>query len=162
MHAVSKDAPLYSILGKVTSGIYILTARHGNEETGMLASWVMQADFDPPVLTVAVQSKRYLADWLSEGTVFALNVVGENGKSLLGHFGRGFEPGEAAFEGLSLTRGLDETPLLSEGVVGYLICRPTGHLDTGKHRVFTAEVVDGALCDNKEPMVHIRKSGATY
>ena len=78
MDAVSKDAPLYSILGKVASGIYILTARHGDEETGMLASWVMQADFNPPVLTVAVQRKRYLADWLSEGTVFALNVVDEH------------------------------------------------------------------------------------
>ncbi len=162
MDAVSKDAPLYSILGKVASGIYILTARHGDEETGMLASWVMQADFNPPVLTVAVQRKRYLADWLSEGTVFALNVVDEHGKSLLGHFGRGFEPGQDAFEGLSLTRGTDETPLLSEGVVGYLICRPMGHLDTSEHRVFTAEVIDGALYGHGEPMVHIRKSGATY
>ena len=162
MDAVSKDAPLYSILGKVPSGIYILTARHDDEETGMLVSWVMQADFDPPMLTVAVQRKRFLADWLSEGTVFALNVGGVHGKSLLAHFGRGFEPGQAAFEGLSLKRGPEETPLLSEGVIGYLICRPTEHLDTGEHRVFAAQVVDGALCGNGEPMVHVRKSGAAY
>ena len=29
-------------LGRIASGVFILTARHGTEETGMLSSWVQQ------------------------------------------------------------------------------------------------------------------------
>jgi flavin reductase (DIM6/NTAB) family NADH-FMN oxidoreductase RutF len=162
MSPTHEEAPLYAILGKVPSGIYILTARHGEDETGMLASWVMQAGFDPPMVTVAINRKRYLMEWLSEGEFFALNVVGEEGKRLLSHFGRGFEPGEAAFEGLALTRGEQDLPLLREGVIGHLICRPLAHLDAGDHRIFSAEVVAGALCGQEHPLVHVRKSGAGY
>jgi flavin reductase (DIM6/NTAB) family NADH-FMN oxidoreductase RutF len=150
------------ILGKVTSGVYILTARHGDNETGMLASWVMQAGFEPPTVTVAVKNGRYVLDWLDTGETFALNVVGESGKSLLGHFGRGFEPGEPAFDGLDIERGQDDVPLLTAGTIGYLLCKPTGSLDSADHRVFSAEVIGGTLRGDERPMVHVRNSGAHY
>ncbi|MBI3469346.1 MAG: flavin reductase family protein, partial [Planctomycetes bacterium] len=35
--------PIGPILGRLPSGVFILTARDGTDETGMLASWVMQA-----------------------------------------------------------------------------------------------------------------------
>lgn len=151
-----------AVLGRVPSGIYILTVRHNGNETGMLASWVMQAGFEPPTVTVAVKKGRYLIDWLDAGSLFALNVVGESGKGLLGHFGRGFEPGEAAFEGLVLERNEQEVPLLTEGSIGHLLCKPNGHVDSGDHRIFSAEVIGGALSDDESPMVHIRKTGAHY
>ena len=37
------------VLGRIPSGIFILTIRHADQETGMLASWVMQAGFEPLV-----------------------------------------------------------------------------------------------------------------
>ena len=44
-----------AVLGRVPSGVFILTASDGQgKETGMLASWVQQAGFDPPCDTVAV------------------------------------------------------------------------------------------------------------
>ena len=82
MDSDSPEPVFSSILGKVPSGIYILTAQHGDDATGMLASWVMQAGFDPPMVTVAVNKSRYLAEWLREGSNFALNVVAEEGKKL--------------------------------------------------------------------------------
>ena len=43
------------VLGRVPSGIFILTVGTGDRATGMLASWVMQAGFEPPMVTVAVK-----------------------------------------------------------------------------------------------------------
>ena len=88
-----------SVLGRVPSGIFILTAGSGDRATGMLASWVMQAGFEPPMVSVAVKKERYLADWISEGQPFVLNLVGEDQAIFLKHFGKGFEPNEPAFEG---------------------------------------------------------------
>src|SRR5262245_44607352 len=97
---VSTPPPLDAIapvLGRVPSGIFILTAKHGEQETGMLASWVMQAGFEPPAVTVAVRQGRYLADWLKAGTPFVLNLVAEKQHDLLKHFGKGFAPEADAF-----------------------------------------------------------------
>ena len=154
--------PLFAILGKVPSGIYILSAKAGEHETGMLASWVMQAGFDPPMLSVAVKRGRYLAEWLATGTPFSLNVVADEGKHLLSHFGRGFEIGEPAFEGIATERHAAGPLFLTEGVAGHLICEPRTHTESGDHQIFIAEVLDGLLASEASPMVHIRKSGCGY
>jgi flavin reductase (DIM6/NTAB) family NADH-FMN oxidoreductase RutF len=153
--------PVLAILGRVPSGVFILTAGAGDRATGMLASWVMQAGFTPPMVTVAVKHGRYVADWLEQGEPFVLNVVGEHQKKLLAHFGRGFEPGAPAFEGVD-TRSSDcGVPWLVDAI-GRLECEATGHVDSGDHRVFLARVTGGALAHDHPPMVHIRKSGAHY
>jgi flavin reductase (DIM6/NTAB) family NADH-FMN oxidoreductase RutF len=157
----SEVSGLAAVLGKVPSGLFILTVRHDDQETGMLASWVMQAGFEPPMVSVAVKQGRYVEQWLSGGSPFVLNALGENHKSLLSHFGRGFEPGEAAFNGLNVVRTAGGIPALAD-TLGYLECRPKGHVDSSDHRVFLAEVTAGTLASDVSPYVHIRKNGLKY
>lgn len=149
------------VLGRIPSGIYILTVRHGEAETGMLASWVMQAGFDPPMVSVAVKQGRYVADWLAAGAAFALNVVAESDKQLLKHFGRGFELGQPAFEGLAMSRTPGGMPIL-DAALGYLECVPTANVASGDHLIYLARVVAGQLAREDRPMVHVRKSGLNY
>lgn len=157
----SLDPSAAEVLGRVPSGLFILTASQGERSTGMLASWVMQAGFDPPTLTVAVKLGRYLADWLTDGALFALHLLGEDDGTMLKHFGRGFEPGEPAFEGLNVTINQDGVPILGH-TLGHLLCKPLGHQDSGDHRVFLAEVTGGKRAGDDAPRVHIRKSGLNY
>jgi flavin reductase (DIM6/NTAB) family NADH-FMN oxidoreductase RutF len=155
------NGPADAVLGRVTSGIYILTIRSGERATGMLASWVMQAGFDPPMVTVAVKHGRYVCDWLSEGKPFVLHVVGESQKSLLKHFAQGFEPGQPAFEGLDTKECSRGVPVLT-AALGYLECEPVGHTDSEDHRVFLGKVGQGSITNLEKPMVHIRSSGGRY
>jgi len=148
-------------LGRVPSGIFILTIAKGDQSTGMLASWVMQAGFEPPMVTVAVKQGRYVCDWLTDGQPFVLNLVGDSQKQYLGHFGRGFEPDEPAFEGLETTAAENGAPALNDAL-GHLQCEPVSHVDSGDHRIFLAKVHGGSLANEGEPMVHVRKSGAQY
>ena len=148
-------------LGRIPSGIYILTIGKNEQATGMLASWVMQAGFMPPMVTVAVRHGRYVADWLADGAPFVLNLVGDGEKHWLKHFARGFEPGEPAFEGVATREAPSGTPLLAEAI-GYLDCQPTTHFDSGDHRIFLANVTGGEQLRDASPMVHVRKSGAHY
>jgi flavin reductase (DIM6/NTAB) family NADH-FMN oxidoreductase RutF len=150
-----------AVLGRVTSGIYILTIRAGDQSTGMLASWVMQAGFDPPMVTVAVKHGRYVCDWLTERKPFVLHIVGESQKALLKHFSKGFEPGEPAFEGRDTKECSRGVPVLNEAL-GYFECEPVGHTDSEDHRIFLAKVAQGAITNMEKPMVHIRTSGNRY
>ena len=77
-------------LGRVPSGLFVLTVRHDGQETGMLASWVQQCSFDPPRVSAAFAKGRWVLDWLTTGTAFAVNVLAEGQKPLLAHFGKGF------------------------------------------------------------------------
>ena len=155
------ESTLQAVLGRVPSGIFILTVRHDGLETGMLSSWVMQAGFEPPMVTVAVNRSRYIAQWLDAGAPFVLNLVGEGQKPLLKHFGHGFPPDQPAFEGLDITRSPGGVPVLSASL-GYMECVPLGHVDSPDHRIYLAEVRHGELLHDNPPMIHIRKSGLHY
>jgi len=149
------------VLGRVASGIYILTVGTGQRATGMLASWVMQAGFEPPTVSVAVKSGRYVEQWLTAGEPFVLNVLAEKQFDFLKHFGSGFDRGEPAFEGVEITHCPRGVPILS-GSLGHLECEPTEHVDSGDHRIFLAKVVRGGLHTEAQPMTHTRKTGKHY
>jgi len=150
------------VLGRVPSGIYILTIGAGQQATGMVGSWVMQAGFEPPMVSVAVKLGREVCHWLTQHQPFVLNLVGEDQKHLLRHFQRGFEPGEPAFNGLAITPAEHGVPILRDAL-GHLECEPVSYIDSGDHRVFLAKVLRGRLnLSDTKPMVHIRKSGTRY
>ena len=156
------DASWSPALGKIPSGLFIVTARHGDHETGMLASWVQQCSFDPPQLTLAVKSGRFLTDWLRPEMPFAVNILPEGGKAFLAHFGKGFEPGQPAFEGIAVERHPDRAPALTDALA-VLHCQVVTQLDTaGDHRLIVGRVIAGQLFHDGKPAVHVRKSGLNY
>jgi len=84
---------LAPLIGRIPSGVFILVA--GDDEgkkTGLLASWIQQASFEPPQVTVAVNKARYLNDWLKPGSPVTLNQLRQKDPALFRHFGKGFEP----------------------------------------------------------------------
>ena len=153
------------VLGRTPSGVFILTcAAEDGRETGMLASWVQQASFEQPMLSVAVNRKRYLNDWLAAVPRMALNLLAESQSRFLKHFGRGFEPDEPAFEGLSITRSQAGLPVLTDAL-GYLEGFVASVAEAGDHRLYLVEITSAAAHDGLEqgkPMVHIRKNGFKY
>jgi len=161
MSEADRQKPLAAALGRIPSGLFILTARHGEAETGMLASWVQQCAFQPPLLSAAIRGDRAVAGWLTEGMVFVLNILEENQTDMIAHFGRGFSADEPAFTGLEIERSPSGLPVLAEGLA-YLECRLLARHTVGDHELFIAQVIDGRLLNEGQPMVHIRKNGFHY
>jgi len=153
---------LAAALGRVPSGLYILTARQGTAETGMLVSWVQQCSFVPPQLTLAVRQGRAVASWLVPETTFVLNVLDETQTDMIAHFGKGFEPGQPAFTGLELEPPVGGLPPVLSEALAYLACRVIARHAVGDHDLLIAQVVAGKMLGEGQPMVHIRKSGLHY
>ena len=149
-------------LGRIPSGLFILTVTHNGRSTGMLASWVMQAGFDPPMVTVAVALPRYVGDWISAAGGFTLNQIPAGGKALIRHFSRGFAADVPAFVGLRLRDECAAGPVLADAVA-YLDAEVAGVLAGGDHRIVLGRVVAGAVFSaDAEPMVHLRQNGMHY
>ncbi|WP_092047712.1 flavin reductase family protein [Planctomicrobium piriforme] len=169
-HGLRKDpTTMYDafgpVLGRIPSGLFILSARGpGGEETAMLASWVQQASFAPPAVTVAVNAKRYLREWLVPGATAALSLIGETQKSVLGHFGKGFDPGEPAFEGIAIDRSPAGQAVLQDAL-GWIEGEVTAAIDAGDHHVILLKLTaaaEGPRLAAERPWVHVRKNGLHY
>lgn len=148
-------------LGRVPSGLFIVTIVAKQRATGMLVSWVQQCSFDPPQLTLAVRKGRHVLDWLANGAAFVVNVIPEGEKKLVAHFGKGFEPGDDAFEGLAVEH-LSGSALVLSGAHAYIDCRVAGRCETGDHVLVIGEVVGGRVLSQARPATHVRRNGLNY
>ena len=158
----SRIAP---VLGRIPSGVYILVAGDGTgRKTGLLTSWVQQASFDPPQVTVAVNKSRYLIDWLKFGSPVTLNQVQKGDKTFFRHFGKGFDPEADAFQGMDVVPANNGLVALSSALATMegTVC---GHIDAGDHRILLVTITDAAShqdLSQSEGFVHVRKNGFSY
>ncbi|HEX8313034.1 MAG TPA: flavin reductase family protein [Chthoniobacteraceae bacterium] len=147
-------------LGKIASGLYIATARLEEGPIGMLCSFVEQAGFEPPMVSVAVGQGRPIIAALDGPGVFGLHVLSKDNNALLKSFARG--GGAEAFAGHELVENAHGVPQLAEAWA-FLLCKVTGKLSTGDHVVYVAEVLDGVLQhEGQESMVRVRANGFSY
>ena len=153
--------PLAAALGRIPSGIFIITAAHAGRETGMLGSWVQQCSFQPPLVSFAVQPGREIVKLLEPGAAVTVNILEASQTDMVAHFGKGFALDIDAFEGLDVRREPGQAPILAEALA-YLACRIVAGHPAGDHTLFLAEVLAGGVLDEGQPMVHVRKNGLHY
>jgi flavin reductase (DIM6/NTAB) family NADH-FMN oxidoreductase RutF len=152
---------LAGALGRVPSGLFILTARNGSDETGMLVSWVQQCSFEPPQISCCVRGDRDVLAWLTPEAPFTINILDEDQTDLLVHFGKGFDLGQPAFTGLDVERPGGAAPVLSDALA-YLDCRVVSRHAVGDHALLIGRAVAGHVLGEGKPMVHVRRSGLRY
>jgi flavin reductase (DIM6/NTAB) family NADH-FMN oxidoreductase RutF len=161
MSYADEHKQMAAALGRIPSGLFVLTARQGHASTGMLASWVQQCSFDPPQVSVALGRDRAVSAWLGEGAFFALNILDNSQTDMISHFGRGFQADEPAFNGLDVTQ-LPSGPTVLDEALAFLECRVRGRWPSGDHDLLVAEVIGGRVLSDGQPMVHVRRSGTHY
>ena len=147
-------------LGRIASGAFIATATHEGSSTGMLASWVQQAGFEPPMLSMAVKKGRAIERTIDASGRFLLNIVPENDTAVFKHFAKSPEPGHDPFAGLEITQ--TESGLVLAECLGHVECQVVAKHETGDHNLYVAEVIGGSADVSAKPYIHLRKTGYSY
>ncbi|AFZ29412.1 flavin reductase domain protein FMN-binding protein [Gloeocapsa sp. PCC 7428] len=148
-------------VGRVVGSLSVVTTKQGDVSSAMLASWVSQATFNPPGLTVAVAKDRAIESLMHTGNKFVLNVLAE-GKQLRKHFMKPFAPGEDRFSGVATQSADNGCPILSDALA-YLECSIQNRMEAGDHWIVYASVDNGkVLAPDGVTAVHHRKSGNHY
>ncbi|GAB1544306.1 diflavin flavoprotein [Scytonema sp. NUACC21] len=150
-------------VGRIVGSLCVLTAKQDDISSAMLASWVSQASFNPPGLTIAVAKDRAVESLTHSGSQFVLNVLKEgNHLGLMKHFLKPFGPGQNRFDGVAMEEAENGSPVLSEALA-YLECSVKSRMECGDHWLIYAMVKNGKLLDNDGvTAVHHRKSGSHY
>jgi len=147
-------------LGRIPSGCSILTATHGGVSSGMLASWIQQCSFEPPMVTVCIKRNRPIQELVDGSQRFLLNLIGEDATPMFKHFGKGFTLEHNAFDGVT-TKATEYGPAIT-ACVAHLGCAVLQSIQVGDHDLYVAEVRVAEVKEGVKPYVHTRKSGMTY
>ena len=150
-------------VGRLVGSLCIVTTKKEELSGAMLASWVSQATFNPPGLTVAVAKERAIESLLYTGNNFVLNVLPE-GKhiGLMKHFLKPFAPGEERFEGVNTEEASNGCPILSDSLA-YVECTVANRMECGDHWLVYAVAEQGKVIQSEGvTAIHHRKSGTHY
>ncbi|MDM7323540.1 MAG: flavin reductase family protein [Thermus sp.] len=141
------------VLRSLTYGLYILTAKDGDDYAAGTVNWVTQASFTPPLIALGVKRDSRLHELIQRTGRLALMTLAQDQKSIAQDFfkstvregntlnGHPFEP--------SPTFGL---PLLTE--LPYWLEAEVRHLFAGgDHSLVVAEVVEAGVRQEAKPLV---------
>lgn len=159
----SESARTEQALGRIVGSLSVVTTKQGELKGAMLASWVSQATFNPPGLTVAVAKERAIESLMHKGSKFTLNILAEgNHQPLMKHFLKSFAPGEDRFAGIETIEGNNGCPIIKDSLA-YIECRVENRMECGDHWLFYAVAETGNLLQSDGlTAVHHRKSGSHY
>ncbi|MBC1237474.1 diflavin flavoprotein [Nostoc sp. 2RC] len=150
-------------VGRIVGSLCVLTAKQDDISSAMLASWVSQASFSPPGLTIAVAKDRAVESLTHSGNKFVLNILREgNHLGLMKHFLKPFGPGQDRFADVASQEAENGSPVLTDALA-YLECSVQNRMESGDHWLVYATVDNGKLLDNDGiTAVHHRKTATHY
>lgn len=159
----SLDSDLEKAIGRISGGLYIITAQKSEVKGAMLASWVSQASFDPPGFTVAVAKDRAIESLMQVGDRFVLNILEEgNYQPLMKHFLKRFPPGADRFAGVKTQTASNGSPILTDALA-YLECEVASRMECSDHWIVYSKVTNGRVAKAEGlTAVHHRKVGNYY
>jgi 3-hydroxy-9,10-secoandrosta-1,3,5(10)-triene-9,17-dione monooxygenase reductase component len=149
-------------IGRIASGVYIVTVKHDGIPDGMLTTWISQAGFEPPMLSLAVKNDRPLLQTLKKGVPFVVNVLSKKNMDIFKNFAKPHTEGLNRLEGLEADMSLAPAAVFT-GCIAYMSCKVHDVVAAGDHHLVIGEIVDGGgLNVDDEAMIHLRKNGFQY
>jgi flavorubredoxin/flavin reductase (DIM6/NTAB) family NADH-FMN oxidoreductase RutF len=148
-------------VGRVTGSLCVVTIKSGANDYGFLTSWVSQAAFTPPALTISVAKQQIEESIAHVGDAFVLNILKE-GRSLRRSFLKPPAPNENPFAALATAPASNGCLVLNDALA-YLECTVQNRLDCGDHWLLYASVDTGKLLETTGvTAVSHRKSASQY
>ncbi|GAX73888.1 hypothetical protein CEUSTIGMA_g1338.t1 [Chlamydomonas eustigma] len=162
--AALASAPMLA-MGRVVGSLTVLTAKDEDAGSAMLASWISQASFNPPGITVSIKKDRAMESLLIIGGKFAVSTIPEGGadRLVMKKLARSFQPGEDRLAGLETIEGeVTGAPILKVANAS-LECQVVSRMEAGDHWLIYANVLGGKVLDEAAlTSVHHRKVGNHY
>jgi len=156
--------PLLRAVGKIPSGIFVLTVGNGPNAAAMLVSFVQQLSREPMCIGVGVHQARQIAPIIEESRGFTLNICHAGDKILMRKYARHVQIGDEAFAGVR-TRRLENGAIILLDACAYIWCDFHKRIDFGAdHDLFIGVATIGDLNSDSDakPVVHIRHDGSNY
>ncbi len=148
-------------LQQMAYGLYVLGAP-GEDGACMaiLANWIVQASFTPPLLAVAIEHGSTMHAAITRHRRFSVNVLPADGEDIARDFLRSPVSRSGDFNGRKYTRSEAGNPVLTESL-SCLECEVRQLMESGDHTLFLGEVVQAEVHDDGVGLA-MRDTGLNY
>jgi len=158
MDAAARKAALRLL----TYGVAVVTAREGDTAVGATVTWLAQASFEPPMITVALKRDSRLARAVRAAGAFAACLLDDTQREIAQVFFKTPALADGTLGGERVTTGAASGAPILTSAPAWIECRVVATLDQPDHPVVLGEVVAaGAPRPNAVPLA-LRMTGWTY
>ena len=147
------------VLGMLSYGVYVLTTKNKDYYTAATVTWVSQASFEPPMLSVCLKKDSGPYKLVRERKEFILHMLSDDQKNFAAKFftSTNVVGNELNGEKFKLVNDL---PILG-AVPSYIHCSVLEVLGNGDHPLFLCMVENVKLRNSSKPL-ELRKTGWKY
>ncbi|MFM0733990.1 flavin reductase family protein [Paraburkholderia sediminicola] len=140
---------------RLAAGVCVVAARNADGiPLGVTATALCSLTIEPPALLVCVNLSSPLAQWLTEGAGFSVNLLGHEQEKLARVFGgMAGVPREARFDHGEWCESADGAPHLADALANFQ-CSVAKTTDYGTHRVVIGAVNSVALGEPAAALVY--------
>jgi flavin reductase (DIM6/NTAB) family NADH-FMN oxidoreductase RutF len=152
------------VLWAMPSGLYVLGSRAGERRNGMTMNWVTQVSSAPKLLAVSVEQAAFTHELVSEGQVFALNIIDQEDRAIVRKFTKPVDVDVEArtLNGFPFHDASTGAPVLDQAVA-FLDCAVRQAIDVGTHTLFLGEIVDAGFQKPEDtPVLGMRDTRMNY
>jgi len=151
-------------VGHIPTSVTAITSHIREVDSIMLCSWISQASFNPPAITLSISKKNSPEGLFLLNSKFIVNVLGAGKeKGAMKLLNKGFRSGNDCFEGYEIERDETTNCAMLKDAASYMKCTVTDRMDTGDHWLLLATIEDGKVLDAKSPtFFHHRRTGSQY
>lgn len=128
-------------LRMIPYGIYVMTAKNGDDIAAATVNWVTQTAFEPPLLAVGVKNDSGAYDTIKAAGRFALNMLGKDQQGAAFAF---FKPAEVdgdTISGEAFSTAKTGVPILDSAPAA-VECEIREVVEMGCHHVIVGEVIN--------------------
>lgn len=158
MDAQDKKVALRSI----TYGLFVLTARDGDEVAAAGVNWITQTSFDPPLVAVGVKTDNDSHAIIERTGTFAVNTLGDDQMDIGKAFFRSTKLEDGKLNGYAFEDGPETGAPLLVDLPYWWEARVTDTVKGGDHTLFVAEVVNAGVRNADAAPLLLRATGMNY
>jgi len=133
-------------VGRIIGSLCVMTFNHDQSPVSLLTSWVSQATFSPPGLTLALSREQAETLLPQNGMPFVLNILKE-GRNVRRVFQRAIAPGENRLADLA-THPASNGCLVLDDALAYLECHIQNRMECHDHWLLYATIDNGKVLES--------------
>jgi flavin reductase (DIM6/NTAB) family NADH-FMN oxidoreductase RutF/rubredoxin len=145
----------YSAFHKLSYGLYLIATEFRGEKVGYIANTAFQITAEPSKIAISCNKNNYSAQKILDSKKFSVSVLKkEVDTSLIGKFGFMSGSDVNKFQGVDTITAKTGAPIVVNSAVAWFDCEVLDFVDVGSHYLIIAEVVDGDVLSNEEPLTY--------
>lgn len=142
-------------LYKISYGLYVIGAEHGNISNAQIANTLIQVCSKPLMVSICLNRQNFTHDLLSKSKSFSASVLAQD--TPLNFIGAlGFKSGRDGNKlgGINRKKGQTGAPVVVDHALAYIEAEVKLQLEVETHTIFVGEVVAAEVLGTGEPMTY--------